>query len=1208
MWRRQTSVVRSILAALGLLVHSPQSAQAAETNPPIAMVPQLVHATDPHHAGLISPDGRHAVSVHRGLVHLWDVESGALLHVHPADGAQSTLAFSANGQTLRFATSTAAGFFLHTWNIKTNETTKIKTADTILALAPGAPRAFIRDWKKAGLEIVDLDTGKTIRSFAPHSAPRPAITTHDPHQVASIVVSTSGDVALLERWDGTVECWDLQRGALRFKEDHKNRVPHIAISQNGLRGIFGRPAIGKEKPELVVLDISKGSILRSIPLPSAAQGVAISPTGKQAWVLTGGKGRQFDLDSGAELRNEAIPIVNVRTFTYANDDQFLWSSSGRFEIRNARDWKIQRSFTEDKPSLASNEAVVFTNAAQELLMVDDDGSRANMIRWDLSRLGLLHANTFVVPGDMARMNASGTHAWFKSSMLSVITIQNPKFDRREFKMDWSTFQMRPTAVLPWGDSSRAIIDAKRITGNQDPQKSVAEYVISELDAATGTKIDRVVKPWPTRAEQLLCAVSGDGRLAAVRSFDLTTRMGDLEIWDLQAGNLKKVLKLDSITMPTATFLSGDRIAVASLTKDAGSSWTIGLFDLRTGAASWSAKFSDSVVQTMQISKDETRLAVGGKTTAVFDTKTGANLGTWFGDAEVVEALSFSPDNQYLVAGGRSGVSTLHRLDKNTNVHLITSDEDWLVYSDDGYFDASRKGGRLVAAINDLQAYRIDQLAVQNNRPDILLERLGLGTPDLIAHFKARYKRRLEKLGIRADAGSPAFTTIPTVTLDSVDISGAFATLRFDARARGADLLRYNIYVNDVPLFGPLGKTTSGRAQKIEEKIELGSGRNKIEVSALDAQGAESLRAVRTIELPNKTLGNLYYLAFGVSRYKNPKYNLEYPHKDVLDLGEVFRSGSGKAFQNVHVRTYVDNEATAENLRRAKTFFKDAGVEDTVVLFIAGHGLHAHDAAADYYFATHEVDPRRLPETAARFDVVEDLLLDIRARKKLFLMDTCESGEREEGDAPSAGIPGATRGLASRSKRALALDMARDQPSRPTESFKATLLDRNRYIYNDLLRRTGAVVISSSRGSEFSYELPEIENGVFTEEMLRAFTSDVADRNHDGFVTTDELRVHLSTAVPARTDDQQHPTVDRDNLEANFGFPVAKEAANIVNRPASAIPQSTSDVPSPPEEKPPITTPAARGCACDLAADTSGTWASLVMFVGMFLIQLRRRRD
>jgi hypothetical protein len=80
------------------------------------------------------------------------------------------------------------------------------------------------------------------------------------------------------------------------------------------------------------------------------------------------------------------------------------------------------------------------------------------------------------------------------------------------------------------------------------------------------------------------------------------------------------------------------------------------------------------------------------------------------------------------------------------------------------------------------------------------------------------------------------------------------------------------------------------------------------------------------------------------------------------------------------------------------------------------------SAADYYFATYEVDPKKRTETAARFDVVEDLLTGIRPRKKLFLMDTCESGEREKDEMAPSGIPTAARGLVARSARQLELDV------------------------------------------------------------------------------------------------------------------------------------------------------------------------------------------
>jgi hypothetical protein len=103
--------------------------------------------------------------------------------------------------------------------------------------------------------------------------------------------------------------------------------------------------------------------------------------------------------------------------------------------------------------------------------------------------------------------------------------------------------------------------------------------------------------------------------------------------------------------------------------------------------------------------------------------------------------------------------------------------------------------------------------------------------------------------------------------------------------------------------------------------------------------------------------------------------------------------------------------------------------------------------------------------------------------------------------------------------------------------RTLLRDRERFIYNDLARRSGAVVFSSSRGNELSYESAEWQNGAFTAELKVALTTPAADRDRDGLVTTEELRRYVGAAVAERTNDLQHPTIDRDNAAGRVGLPV-----------------------------------------------------------------------
>ena len=239
---------------------------------------------------------------------------------------------------------------------------------------------------------------------------------------------------------------------------------------------------------------------------------------------------------------------------------------------------------------------------------------------------------------------------------------------------------------------------------------------------------------------------------------------------------------------------------------------------------------------------------------------------------------------------------------------------------------------------------------------------------------------------------------------------------------------------------------------------------------------------------------------------------------------------------MRTRTYENEQATVQAIRNAKSFLRDAQPEDTFVLFIAGHGVHDKDDAATYYFLTHETDTRRLSQTAASFELIEDLLRGIAPRQKLFLMDTCESGEANEaGYASQLAVP---EGLGVKARGLVLVKQGAQRPAPRTDIAvhrPPHVFERDRYIYNDLLRRTGAVVLSASFGGEPSFERDDLQNGLFTAEVLRVLSDVASDQNADGVISTLELRQLVAQGVAARSRGAQNPTVDRDNIYARFGF-------------------------------------------------------------------------
>jgi len=526
-------------------------------------------------------------------------------------------------------------------------------------------------------------------------------------------------------------------------------------------------------------------------------------------------------------------------------------------------------------------------------------------------------------------------------------------------------------------------------------------------------------------------------------------------------------------------------------------------------------------------------ATANNTVIVWDWPARKIVRTLKGHGDTINGLSFTPDEKYLVTAGHDSTTRLWRLDNGYSMMLLAHGGDWIVYTPDGYFDSSHYGGNLLSVTKGLDTYGIDQFALRLNRPDLILSRMGIGTPEFIEHLQSRYRLRLEQSGVHQEGG--AFSAeAPEVRLLDATQSGKFAQIEAEVRSAHTSLQSYQVYVNNVPILRGQGKPISGSTAHVSERVELERGVNKIEIGALDGQGVEALRAHwSTIYRPESkdVKSDLYYIGFGVSHYRNPALNLQFAHKDVLDLAGTLKRYSG-SFRNVIAKTYIDETVTRENILKAGELLKNAGVDDTVVILVSGHGAYDLTKEATYYYGTYDVDIKNLAGTAASFDEIEALLRDIAPRHKLLLLDTCESGEMDEATRAELTAKSRAAGAAVRTSPAL-------QQERVSQPRRVFLYERDRYIYNNLSRRTGSIIFSSSHAGEMSLESPALRNGFFTHEILEALQSADADSNKDGEISIDEMEAFVSLKVALMSGGLQRPTVDRDNLNQRFGFPLLR---------------------------------------------------------------------
>jgi hypothetical protein len=326
--------------------------------------------------------------------------------------------------------------------------------------------------------------------------------------------------------------------------------------------------------------------------------------------------------------------------------------------------------------------------------------------------------------------------------------------------------------------------------------------------------------------------------------------------------------------------------------------------------------------------------------------------------------------------------------------------------------------------------------------------------------------------------------------------------------------RVQVSVNGVPLGAASEAAGGARGRTIRMPVKLRPGQNVIEVAAEDAAGNVS-QAVRTVTrvapvvapppppAPAPPKGERWAVVIGVGRYEGAGIpQLRYTVADAEAIHQVLTGPLGFKRENVLLLTdKSERKPTIRNIRWALGTFlsRSARRDDTVVIFFAGHGAPEvdprgleRDGLAKYLIPA-DADPDDLYSTAFPMDELLNIFLRIEAERVVAFLDACYSG--------TAG----GRTFASKATRAGQLD--------------DLFLER-------LTRSKGRAIITASRPSEVSIELPDLSHGVFTYYLIEGLRG-AGDLNRDGIVTLQELYEYLEQQVSRKSravGGNQHPVM------------------------------------------------------------------------------------
>jgi uncharacterized caspase-like protein len=206
--------------------------------------------------------------------------------------------------------------------------------------------------------------------------------------------------------------------------------------------------------------------------------------------------------------------------------------------------------------------------------------------------------------------------------------------------------------------------------------------------------------------------------------------------------------------------------------------------------------------------------------------------------------------------------------------------------------------------------------------------------------------------------------------------------------------------------------------------------------------------------------------------------LRAPAVDATELARVLRDPDIGGF-DVEIAL---NEPEHGVRRRLSAFFDNRGVDDLLLLHLSCHGLKDEDGRL--YFATPDTEMDHLDATSIPSEFLNRQMTRSRSRRIVLLLDCCYSGAF-------------ARGLLSRAG--------------------------DRVDIKERFEGHGRIVLTASSAMEYAFEGGELAGegspSVFTSALVRGLSTGDADRNHDGFISVDELYDFAYDQVRAVTPSQ-----------------------------------------------------------------------------------------